>query len=90
MLPTPRAYGHWPLQRMKASESARLRTESTLREELEGRWQQLQDLVLSELDTCKEKTHGVQREVSVVEDRVSHMEKTCSKLDSISGSLQKI
>ncbi|XP_043300479.1 EMILIN-2 [Cervus canadensis] len=59
-------------------------------EQLEGRWQQLQDLVLSELDTCKEKTHGVQREVSVVEDRVSHVEKTCSKLDSISGSLQKI
>ena len=59
-------------------------------EQLEGRWQRLQDLVLSELDTCKEKTHGVQREVSVVEDRVSHMEKTCSKLDSISGSLQKI
>ena len=26
----------------------------------------------------------------MVEDRVSHMEKTCSKLDSISGSLQKI
>ncbi|KAJ1068245.1 hypothetical protein K5549_019009, partial [Capra hircus] len=59
-------------------------------DQLEGRWQQLQDLVLSELDTCKEKTHGVQREVSMVEDRVSHMEKTCSKLDSISGSLQKI
>ena len=59
-------------------------------EQLEGRWQRLQDLVLSELDTCKEKTHGVQREVSVVEDRVSHVEKTCSKLDSISGSLQKI
>lgn len=59
-------------------------------DQLEGRWQRLQDLVLSELDTCKEKTHGVQREVSVVEDRVSHVEKTCSKLDSISGSLQKI
>ena len=59
-------------------------------EQLEGRWQRLQDLILSELDTCKEKTHGVQREVSVVEDRVSHVEKTCSKLDSISGSLQKI
>lgn len=59
-------------------------------DQLEGRWQQLQDLILSELDTCKEKTHGVQREVSMVEDRVSHVEKTCSKLDSISGSLQKI
>uniref|UniRef100_A0A8D1CBP1 EMILIN-2 n=1 Tax=Sus scrofa TaxID=9823 RepID=A0A8D1CBP1_PIG len=58
--------------------------------QLEERWQRLQGQVLAELDTCKEKTHGVQREVSVVEDRVSRMEKTCSKLDSISGSLQKI
>ena len=29
---------------MKASESARLRAESALREELEGRWRQLQEL----------------------------------------------
>lgn len=43
-LPTPRAHGYWPLQRMKASESARLREESALREELEGKWQQLQEL----------------------------------------------
>lgn len=41
---TPQAHGHWPLQRMKASESARLRAESALREELEGRWRQLQEL----------------------------------------------
>ncbi|XP_030692546.2 EMILIN-2 [Globicephala melas] len=59
-------------------------------DQLEERWQRLQGQVLAELDACKEKTHGVQRGVSVVEDRVSHMEKTCSKLDSISGSLQKI
>ncbi|XP_019611330.2 EMILIN-2 [Rhinolophus sinicus] len=58
--------------------------------QLEERWQKLQSQVLSELDTCKENTHGVQREVSMVEDRVSQMEKTCSKLDSISGSLQRI
>ncbi|XP_019273904.2 EMILIN-2 [Panthera pardus] len=57
---------------------------------LEERWQQLQSQVLSELDTCKENTHGVQRDMSVVESRVSHMEKACSKLDSISGSLQRI
>uniref|UniRef100_A0ABI7WCN3 C1q domain-containing protein n=1 Tax=Felis catus TaxID=9685 RepID=A0ABI7WCN3_FELCA len=57
---------------------------------LEERWQRLQSQVLSELDTCKENTHGVQRDVSVVESRVSHMEKACSKLDSISGSLQRI
>ncbi|XP_014635768.1 PREDICTED: EMILIN-2 [Ceratotherium simum simum] len=58
--------------------------------QLEERWQMLQSQVLSELDTCKENIHGVQREVSVVEGRVSCMEKTCSKLDSISGSLQTI
>ncbi|XP_054439388.1 EMILIN-2 [Pteronotus mesoamericanus] len=58
--------------------------------QLEERMQRLQNQVRSELDTCKENTHGVQREVSVVEDRVSQMEKTCSKLDSISGSLQRI
>ncbi|XP_045880021.1 EMILIN-2 [Meles meles] len=58
--------------------------------QLEERWQQLQNRVLSELDACKENTHGVQRDVSVVESRVSHLEKTCSKLDSISGSLQRI
>nr|XP_035978223.1 EMILIN-2 isoform X1 [Halichoerus grypus] len=58
--------------------------------QLEERWQHLQSRVLSELDTCKENTHGVRRDVSVVESRVSQMEKTCSKLDSISGSLQRI
>lgn len=58
--------------------------------QLEERLQGLQSQVLSELDTCKESTHGVQMEVSGVEDRVSQMEKTCSKLDSISGSLQRI
>nr|XP_007972711.2 EMILIN-2 [Chlorocebus sabaeus] len=58
--------------------------------QLEERWQRLQSQLLSELDTCKESTQGVQREVSMVEGRVSHMEKTCSKLDSISGNLQRI
>ncbi|PNJ81201.1 EMILIN2 isoform 1 [Pongo abelii] len=58
--------------------------------QLEERWQRLQSQVISELDACKESTQGVQREVSMVEGRVSHMEKTCSKLDSISGNLQRI
>ncbi|XP_030666548.1 EMILIN-2 [Nomascus leucogenys] len=58
--------------------------------QLEERWQRLQSQVISELDACKESMQGVQREVSMVEGRVSHMEKTCSKLDSISGNLQRI
>lgn len=58
--------------------------------QLEERWQRLQNQVLAELDTCKESAHGVQSGVSVVEDRVSQLEKTCSRLDAISGSLQRI
>ncbi|XP_048219625.1 EMILIN-2 [Perognathus longimembris pacificus] len=58
--------------------------------QLEARWQQWQGQLLAELDTCKETTHGVHREVSTVEGRVSQMEKTCSQLDAISGSLQRI
>uniref|UniRef100_A0A7N5JET8 Elastin microfibril interfacer 2 n=2 Tax=Ailuropoda melanoleuca TaxID=9646 RepID=A0A7N5JET8_AILME len=57
---------------------------------LEERWRQLQSQLLSELDACKETMHGLQRDVSAVEGRVSQMEKTCSRLDSISGSLQRI
>uniref|UniRef100_A0A8C9A4T4 EMILIN-2 n=1 Tax=Prolemur simus TaxID=1328070 RepID=A0A8C9A4T4_PROSS len=57
---------------------------------LEERWHSFQSQVLSELDTCKENMHGAQRDISVVEGRVSHMEQTCSKLDAISGSLQRI
>ncbi|XP_053427818.1 EMILIN-2 isoform X2 [Nycticebus coucang] len=57
---------------------------------LEERWQSFQSQVRSELDICKESTQGVQTEVSVVEGRVSQMEQTCSKLDSVSGSLQRI
>ncbi|KAM6220011.1 EMILIN-2 [Rhynchocyon petersi] len=58
--------------------------------QLEERLQRLRSEVLTGLDSCKENTHGVQAEVSVVEGRVAQMEKTCSKLDSISGSLHKI
>nr|XP_020742077.1 coiled-coil domain-containing protein 154 isoform X3 [Odocoileus virginianus texanus] len=48
-------------KRMKASESARLRAESALREELEGRWQQLQELdterVRAQQGQCQEECH---------------------------------
>ncbi|XP_027702786.1 EMILIN-2-like isoform X2 [Vombatus ursinus] len=57
---------------------------------LEVRIQGLQKQILSDLDICKESTQGVQREVMVVGGRVSHVEKACSKLDSISGSLNRI
>ncbi|XP_008832924.2 EMILIN-2 [Nannospalax galili] len=57
---------------------------------LEKRWQMLQNQVLAELDMCKESTHGLQNGVSTVEGRVSQLEQTCSKLDAISGGLQRI
>ena len=79
VLPTPRAYGHWPLQRMKASESARLRAESTLREELEGRWQQLQEL-------DKERVRAQQGQCQVGEGRCRG--RGCTRLgDSVPGPL---
>ncbi|XP_036029721.1 EMILIN-2 [Onychomys torridus] len=58
--------------------------------QLEERWQRLQNHVLAELDTCKESAHGVQSGVSTVEGRVSQLEQTCSRLDAISGGLQRI
>nr|XP_045000141.1 EMILIN-2 [Jaculus jaculus] len=58
--------------------------------QLEERWQQLQERVLAELGTCKESTHEAQTGLSVVESRVLQLEQTCSRLDSISGGLQRI
>ncbi|XP_006891449.1 PREDICTED: EMILIN-2 [Elephantulus edwardii] len=58
--------------------------------QLEERFQRLQMEVLTGLDACRESTQGVQTEVSTVEGRVEQMERTCSKLDSISGSLHRI
>lgn len=58
--------------------------------QLEERWQRLQSRVLAELDNCKESTHGAQSGVSVIEGRVSQLEQTCSRLDAISGGLQRI
>ncbi|CAO2616864.1 Emilin2 [Lemmus lemmus] len=58
--------------------------------QLEERWQRLQSRVLAELDNCKESAHGAQSGVSAVEGRVSQLEQTCSRLDAISGGLQRI
>ncbi|XP_012581213.1 PREDICTED: EMILIN-2 [Condylura cristata] len=59
-------------------------------DQLEERWRRLEGQVLSELNTCKEDARGAQRDISVVEGRLAHVEQTCSKLDSISGNLQRI
>ena len=57
MPPTPQAHGHWPLQRMKASESARLRAESALREELEETQRRLQASEEAVAQLEEEKSH---------------------------------
>ncbi|NWT78070.1 EMIL2 protein, partial [Lanius ludovicianus] len=58
--------------------------------EVKDRLEQLNDHILNDLSKCKEKTQGVQEDVSDVESRVSHIEKVCGKLDSVSDSLQNI
>ncbi|NWT14101.1 EMIL2 protein, partial [Vireo altiloquus] len=58
--------------------------------EVKDRLEQLNDHILNDLSKCKEKTQGVQEDVSDVESRVSHVEKVCGKLDSVSDSLQNI
>ncbi|NWR48646.1 EMIL2 protein, partial [Regulus satrapa] len=58
--------------------------------EVKERLEQLNDHLLNDLSKCKEKTQGVQDGVSDVESRVSHIEKVCGKLDSVSDSLQNI
>uniref|UniRef100_A0A8C5X4N7 EMILIN-2 n=1 Tax=Malurus cyaneus samueli TaxID=2593467 RepID=A0A8C5X4N7_9PASS len=58
--------------------------------EVKERLEQLNDHVLNDLSKCKEKTQGVQEGFSDVEGRVSHIEKVCGKLDSVSDSLQNI
>ncbi|XP_038603184.1 LOW QUALITY PROTEIN: EMILIN-2 [Tachyglossus aculeatus] len=57
---------------------------------MEERLRGLHGRVFSDLDTCREHAEGIQREVSVVDGRVAHVEKVCGKLDAISGSLHRI
>ncbi|NXD20609.1 EMIL2 protein, partial [Spelaeornis formosus] len=58
--------------------------------DVKERLEQLNDHMLNDLSKCKEKTQGVLEGVSDVESRVSHVEKVCGKLDSVSDSLQNI
>ncbi|KAJ1190939.1 hypothetical protein NDU88_000258 [Pleurodeles waltl] len=57
-----------------------------LREKLEL----LHSGVSQDLGKCEETTESIQKEISGVDTRVSHVEKVCGKLDTISGSLQRI
>ncbi|XP_061452196.1 EMILIN-2 isoform X2 [Rhineura floridana] len=55
-------------------------------DDLKERMEQLNEKVFYNLNKCQEKLPGV----SDLEGRVSHVEKTCNKLDSVSSSLQRI
>uniref|UniRef100_A0A8C3F226 EMILIN-2 n=1 Tax=Chrysemys picta bellii TaxID=8478 RepID=A0A8C3F226_CHRPI len=57
--------------------------------EVKGRMEQLKEQIFNDLRKCKENS-GIQEGVSDVDSRLSHVEKVCSKIDSISGSLQRI
>uniref|UniRef100_A0A8C0QRM5 EMILIN-2 n=1 Tax=Chelonoidis abingdonii TaxID=106734 RepID=A0A8C0QRM5_CHEAB len=58
--------------------------------EVKERMEQLKEQIFNDLRKCKENTSGIQEGVSDVDSRLSHVEKICSKMDSISGSLQRI
>ncbi|XP_028921822.1 EMILIN-2 [Ornithorhynchus anatinus] len=57
---------------------------------MEERLRGLYGQVFSDLNTCREHAEGIQKEVSMVDRRVAHVEKVCGKLDAISGSLHGI
>ncbi|KAJ8277636.1 hypothetical protein GJAV_G00077910 [Gymnothorax javanicus] len=59
-------------------------------EELKRGLAQLSGQVNAKLSQCKETTEGFMKEVSSVDDRVANVENACSKLDAISGNLQRI
>ncbi|XP_074843465.1 EMILIN-2 isoform X2 [Carettochelys insculpta] len=58
--------------------------------EVKERMEQLKEQIFNDLRKCKENTDGIQEGVSEVDSRLSHIEKVCGKMDSVSGSLQRI
>nr|XP_040134054.1 coiled-coil domain-containing protein 154 isoform X5 [Ictidomys tridecemlineatus] len=66
-------------QRMKASESTRLQAEGSLREELEGRWQRLQELTEERMQAL-----GAQRQ-----EEEGHLLEQCRGLDAAVVQLTK-
>uniref|UniRef100_A0A3Q1GTT8 Elastin microfibril interfacer 2b n=1 Tax=Acanthochromis polyacanthus TaxID=80966 RepID=A0A3Q1GTT8_9TELE len=62
----------------------------TQHEELRQRLDELGREVKAEADRCREKTQDVGGEIAHMDSRVVNVEALCSKLDPISGSLQRI
>ncbi|XP_047424580.1 EMILIN-2 isoform X2 [Mugil cephalus] len=59
-------------------------------QELKQRLDELGREVRAEADGCREKTQDVGQEVAHIDRRIVNVETLCSKLDPISGSLQRI
>ncbi|XP_035804598.2 EMILIN-2 isoform X2 [Amphiprion ocellaris] len=62
----------------------------TQHEELRQRLDELGREVKAEADRCREKTQDVGLDIAHMDSRVVNVEALCSKLDPISGSLQRI
>ncbi|XP_028288746.1 EMILIN-2 [Parambassis ranga] len=62
----------------------------TQHQELRQRLDKLGVDVRAEADHCREKTQGVGQEIATMDSRIVNVESLCSKLDPISGSLQRI
>ncbi|KAM7369791.1 hypothetical protein PAMP_011082 [Pampus punctatissimus] len=62
----------------------------TQHQELRRRLDELSREVRAEADHCREKTEDVGKEIAHMDSRVVSVESLCSKLDPISGSLQRI
>uniref|UniRef100_A0A3P8T4G7 Elastin microfibril interfacer 2 n=1 Tax=Amphiprion percula TaxID=161767 RepID=A0A3P8T4G7_AMPPE len=62
----------------------------TQHEELRQRLDELGREVKAEADRCREKTQDVELDIAHMDSRVVNVEALCSKLDPISGSLQRI
>nr|XP_033789862.1 EMILIN-2 [Geotrypetes seraphini] len=59
-------------------------------DQLEEKLDLIKSQAATDLATCKDYSQDIQKEVTVVDTRVSHIEKVCNKLDSVSGSLNRI
>lgn len=62
----------------------------TQHQELRQRLDELGVEVRAEADHCREKTQGVGQEIATMDSRIVNVESLCSKLDPITGSLQRI
>uniref|UniRef100_A0A4W3JR16 Elastin microfibril interfacer 2 n=1 Tax=Callorhinchus milii TaxID=7868 RepID=A0A4W3JR16_CALMI len=80
----------YELQEMVKNLEFRLKQNSSQLAGVKEQMEQLSSKIANDMTKCKDSTQGIQREVSGVDNRLVHIENMCSKLDGISGSLQRI